>query len=284
LKLSLILCFILIFRKQDTKEIASEFSHLASRLDNSYLSEYAGLCFLGVAKCNETENDSESFLKAARAFKKADSRKTKLGFQNNHEFLEGASRSYFQALAVVDDSVMRTCIIREMRETNKDLNITSDFNSACHRIFDLEVASNQDILANDFIGALEKLTEIVDDITERKEINSYFDVMRRNEISRLLLLLLLELPPSRQSPSHIKLLEKYTWNHESFDLEMATMIKSQSNQILDENLVLLLEGLVFACQNNHGDCVKEMCDEISRNHLITMEQNHLLERLVKKYN
>jgi hypothetical protein len=217
-------------------------------------------------------------------FRKADSRRTKLGFLNNNEFLEGANRSYFQALATIDDSVMRTCTIREIRELNKDLNITSDFNSAAHRIYDLEIASNENINSNDFIGALEKLTEIVDDITERKEVNSYFDVMRRNEISRLFLLLLLELPPSRQSPSHIKLLEKYTWNHESFDIEMASMIKSQKNQTLDETLVLLLEGLVNACQNSQGECVKEMCAEITQHHLITMEQNHLLAKLVKKYN
>lgn len=213
-------------------------------MDNSFLSEYAGLCFLGVAKCNELDNyDSESFLKAARMFRKADNRRSKLGFMNNHEFLDGANRSYSQALASQKDSVMRTCIIREIREVNKNLSITSDFNSASHRIFDLELASNENIRTNDFIGALEKLTEIVDDVTERKEVTSYYDVMRRNEISRLFLLLLLELPPSRQSPSHIKLLEKYTWNHESFDIEIASMIKSQHNQILDDNLlVLMLEG------------------------------------------
>jgi factor VIII intron 22 protein len=203
---------------------------------------------------------------------------------NNHEFLEGAHRAYCQALTATEDAVMRTCIIREMKDLNNDLNITSDFNSASHRIFDLEVASNENIKSNDFIGALEKLTEIVDDITERKEVNSYHDVMRRNEVSRLLLLLLLELPPSRQSPSHLKLLEKYTWNHESFDIEMASMMKAQSSQILDEDLVLLLEGLVNACQNSHGESVKELKEEISRHTFTSMEQLHLLERLVDKYN
>lgn len=237
-----------------------------------------------MAKCNETEGDYESYLKAARYFRKADERKTKLGFMNNHENLEGAHRAYFQALAAVEDSVMRTCIIREIRELNNDISITSDFNSASHRIYDLELASNQNIRAGDYIGALEKLTEIVDDVTERKELSSYHEVMKRNEISRLLLLLLLELPPSRQSPSHLKLLEKYTWNHESFDIEIASMMKAQYNQILDENLVLVLEGLVHACQNGDGDCVREMCDEIAQNKCITMEQNHLLERLAEKYN
>lgn len=263
--------------------MASEFALLAAKLDNSYLSEYAGLCFLGVAKCNESENDFDSYLKAARMFRKSDDRKTQLGFNNNHDLLEGANRSYFQALATTDDSVMKACIIREMRELNNNLSLTSDFNSACHRIYDLELASNKNIKSNDFIGALEKLTEIVDDITERKEINSYQDVMRRNEVSRVLLLQLLELPPSRQSPSSLKLLEKYTWNNESFDIEMASMIKSQNNQTLDENLVLLLEGLVYACQNFHGEGVKEMCDEITQHKFITMEQNYLLTKLAEKY-
>lgn len=238
---------------------------------------------MGVAKCHEADKDFESFLKAARLFRKADERRSKLGFINNHELLEGAHRSYQQGLALVDDSVMRTCIIREMRELNNDLNITSDFNSSCHRIYDLELASRANINSKDFVGALEKLTEIVDDITERKEAHSYYDVMRRTEVSRLLLLLLLELPPSRQSPSHLKLLEKYTWNHESFDIELASMMKTQSNHILDENLTLLLEGLVHSCQSGHRESVKEMCNEISQHHFISMEQNLLLETIVEKF-
>lgn len=270
-------------RKADTKEISLEFNNLAKSLDNSYLSEYAGLCFLGMAKCNEAENDFESYLKAARQFIKADERKSKLGFLNNHEHLEGAHKAFFQALAIVDDPVMKACIIREIRELNHDIDITSDFNSASHRIYDLELASNENIRSNDFIGALEKLTEIVDNITERKEVLSYHDVMKRNEVTRLLLLLLLELPPSRQSPSHLKLLEKYTWNHDSFDIEMASMMKSQNNQLLDENTVLILEGLVYACQNSSADCVKEMCDEFSQYKLVTMEQLQILRKLAEKY-
>ena len=277
-----------VFRKQDTKEIAAEFTQLAAKLDNCFLSEFAGLCFLGVAKCNEFEDDAFiSYLKASRSFVKADKRKTELGFLNNHELLEGANRSYFQALTGVKDSVMKACIIREMRElveVNNNLMLTSDLQSPCHRIYDLEKASNENIKSNDFIGALEKLTEIIDDISERKEVKSFYDVVQRNEVSRLILLLLLELPPSRQSPSSLKLLEKYTWNNESFDIEMASMIKSRHNQLLDENLVLLLEGLVNACQNSHGESVKEMCDEISQHMFITMEQHHLLTKLVVKFN
>lgn len=242
------------------------------------------MCFLGCAKCHEP-NDFESYLKAARMFRKADERISKLGAINSHDLLEGAHRSYFQALdAIEDDSVMKTCIIREMRELNKNLSITSDFNSACHRIHDLEVASNENIKSCDFIGALEKLTEIVDDITERKESANYPEVMRRNEINRLLLLLILELPPSRQSPSSLKLVEKYSWNNESFDMEIASVMRSKNvDHLIDENLTILLEGLVYNCQNSHGEGVKEICDEISEMETITKDQSFLLDKLIEKY-
>lgn len=218
-------------------------------------------------------------------FRKADSMKTSLGFINPHEMLEGAHRSYYQALdAVEGDSVMKACIIREMRELNRNLSITSDFNSASHRIFDLEIASNENIRASDLIAALEKLTEIVDDISERKEASSYSTVMKRNEINRLLLLLILDLPPSRQSPSSLKLVEKYSWNSESFDLEIASMMRANnSNQMLDEKLSILLEGLVFSCQTSHGAGVKEICDEIANIESITTEQILLLDKLIEKY-
>lgn len=278
----------LIFRKYNTSEISQEFSQLAPKFDNCFLSEYAGLCFLGVAKCNENEADVESLLKGARYFRKADSKRTELGFVNNHEHLEGAYRCYFQALSSLEDSdvVMKTCVIRELTELDQNLNLTSDFNSPCNRIYDLELSANQNINDLNFVAALEKFTEVLDDLVERKCEDLYIEVLKSNEVSRLLLLLLLELPPCRQSPSHIKLLEKYTWNHESenyFDIEMAAMLKTQTNN-QDENLVLLLEGLVHACHNSCGITVKEMRQEIVKHHEITMQQNLLLDKIVEKYN
>lgn len=201
--------------------------------------------------------------------------------------LEGAHRSYYQALDAVDgDAVMKACIIREMRQLNRNLSITSDFNSSSHRIYDLEIASNENICSGDLIAALEKLTEIVDDISERKEASSYTTVLKRSEINRLLLLLILDLPPSRQSPSSLKLIEKYTWNSESFDVEIASLMRTaeSGNQMLDEKLTILLEGLVFSCQTSHGAGVKEICDEIANNiESITTEQIVLLDKLMAKY-
>lgn len=271
---------LLIFKlklicRKDSKELSGEFNILAQKFDNCYLSEYAGLCFLGVAKCNENEGDVEALLKGARMFRKANERKNKIGFINNEENLEGAFRCYSQALAIEKNPVMKTCIIREFSEINKSLNVTSDFNSPCHRTFELEVSSNDSIRANDFISALEKLTEIVEMFTERKCESLYTEVLARIEVTRLLLLLLLDLHPSRQSPSQIKLLEKFSWSYENFEA---------NSLMLDENLTLMLEILVHSCQTRQGEVVKETCNEISNLHTTTNEQNQILENIVKKFN
>lgn len=233
------------------------------------------MCFLGVAKCNENEGDVEALLKGARMFRKANERKNKLGFINNEENLEGAFRCYSQSLAIEKNPVMKTCIIREFSEINKNLNVTSDFNSPCHRVYELEGSSNENIRDKDFVSALEKLTDIVELFTERKCELLYTQMVARIEVTRLLLLILLELPASRQSPSHIKLIERYSWNHETFE--------GSENKLLDENLTLMLEVLVHSCQTRDADIVKETCDEISNHHSITIEQNKILENIIKKF-
>lgn len=230
---------------------------------------------MGVNKANENEGGIDALLKGARMFRKANDRKNKLGFINNNENLEGAFRCYSQALSVEKNSIMKACIIREFSEINKNLNVTSDFNSPCHRVYELEASSNESIKNNDFIPALEKLTEIIELFTERKCEMLYPEVLNRIEVTRLLLLLLLDLPASRQSPSQIKLLENYSWNHENFEA---------SEKLLDENLTLLLEVLVHSCQTGQNDVIKDTCDEISNYHSTTAEQHKILENIVKKFN
>lgn len=231
---------------------------------------------MGVAKCNENEGDVESLLKGARMFRKADERKNKLGFINNGENLEGAYRCYSQALTTEKNPVMKACIIREFSEINKNLNVTSDFHSPCHRVYELELASNKDIQANNFIAALDKLTEIIEMLAERKCEMLYVDVITRIEVTRLFLLLLLDLPASRQYPSQIKLLERYSWNHENFD-------NNEKNQ-QNEMLTLLLEVLVHSIQTRQEEVIKETCDEIANHHSITEEQNKILVNIVQKFN
>jgi len=110
---------------------------------------------------------------------------------------------------------MKAAIIRKIKHIHPIIEVTSNFSSPAHRIYDLELSVQQSISSGDFVAALDKLTEIYEDIVERKAQNLYTDVLKRNELSRLLLLLILDLPPSRHSPSHIKLMERYSFAEDS---------------------------------------------------------------------
>lgn len=132
-------------------------------------------------------------------------------------------------------AVIKAGIIRETAEQGKNVDqLESTFDSPCHRYFDLELSAKDRIFMKDYYSALEKLTEIYDDVIERKKevslgsgfsdlvnfgLNShifkfqflYAELLKRNEITRLLLLLVLQLPKCRLAPSNVKLIEKYTW-------------------------------------------------------------------------
>lgn len=197
-------------------------------------------------------------------------------------FIKGAYRCYSQVLCGEKDPVMKACIIREFNQINKNLTITSDFSSYTHRIYELELASNENIRSNDYILALERLTEIIEDFSERKCENLYLSVLVRVEFTRLLLLLILELPANHQSPSHVKVMERFSWNTENFNSE--SILKNSSLLKCCENdLILLFEVLVNLCKTRQYESMKDICDMISTHHLITREQNMLLTNLTKLY-
>lgn len=259
------------------KEVSEEFNLLALSFDNCLLPEYSALCYLGVAKCEKalgnTLTETEALLKSARCFVKADNKTNGLNIKsNNNEHLEGALRCYNQALSKFDDdSVMKAAVIREIKKINPNVESTSNFNSPSHRIYDLELSAGLNIKSGNFMSALEKHTEIYDDITERNVESYYNDVMQRNEITRLFLIILLQLPPSRHTPSHIKLLEKYSSN----DITKKSTIP--------EELFLLLQGLFLACQSGDFNTLIILRNDIFKIMSITNEQKILLDALVAKY-
>jgi hypothetical protein len=258
-------------------EISKEFQNLAAQFENA-LPEYAGNCYLGAAKCekligNDTEIDL--LLKGGRMFVKAnDKRIAGLGCVNsNHEHLDGARRCYNQALASLPEgaAIMKTAIIRELKKIDPNTEQTSSFSSNAHRIFDLEAAANIDIHFADYVTALEKLTEIFDIITERKSQCMYEDVILRTTVSRLLLLLILELPASRcHSPSYIKLMERYS------------SIEFSADDSIPGSLFILLQGLTMACLEKDPTAVQHSFDELSYCNYLNEEQKSLLMVLYQK--
>lgn len=120
-------------------------------------------------------------LKSARASIQADRKPDNLCLlSNDHSHIEGALRCYNQALENLDDdSVMKAAIIREIKKIHPNFEATSGFQSPAHRIWDLDVAAIDSVVNKDFVGALEKRTEIFDDILERKVQNLYVELLSR---------------------------------------------------------------------------------------------------------
>lgn len=192
-----------------------EFARLATRFEEAGIFQYAAMCHLGVAKCELSSgnvvNECQAYLKAARAFMRANNTNATLQLRSSGgESKEGALRCYCQALErCPDDTVLKAAIIREMSPLQPHYDGCSSFASPAHRIFELELAAHASLEQRDYLNALQQLDDIVDNICERKQHELYTDLLRRVEILRLLLLIALNLPPARQSPSHIKLIEYY---------------------------------------------------------------------------
>lgn len=101
-------------------------------------------------------------------------------------------------------------------------------------------------------------------------IQSFFSC--RNEVSRVLLLLLLELPKSRHSPSHMRLMELFTHACDaSVDLELPT------------EMILTLKELVGACHDKNSAEVRRILAELSLFCSLTKEHHLILQHLEKKY-
>lgn len=99
---------------------------------------------------------------------------------NDKSFIECALQCYDNAITLLpDDSPMKLAVVREMRKMQPSVELTSGFVSPSHKIYDLEKAAEVCVRKKDFIGALEKRTEIFNSVAERNMQHLYGDVIKR---------------------------------------------------------------------------------------------------------
>nr|XP_044620120.1 LOW QUALITY PROTEIN: 40-kDa huntingtin-associated protein [Equus asinus] len=104
-------------------------------------------------------------------------------------------------------------------------------------------------------------------------LGAFSDVLVRCEVSRVLLLLLLQPPPAKLLPEHAHTLEKYCW--EAFDSH-----GQESSGQLPEELFLLLQSLVMATHEKDTEAVKSL--QVEMWPLLSAEQNHLLHLVLQE--
>lgn len=246
--------------------------------------EYAALCYDGASKCEKALNnpifERHLLLKAARSYREADSNRLCLR-SNTKPFTQGALSCYHRVITQLnDDSAMKAAIIREMKEINPNYEVTSNFVSPAHRAQDLDLAANDCIECGNFESALEKITEICDDIAERKIDHYYDEIVKKHEITLILLILLLEYPSARQSPSNVKLYDLFAnGGYRGESDESNAFCKRHSRHTLES-----IKSLIEACKCQQYDLV--FSSEISSLATLpglTYHQKMLLEQLKQKY-
>lgn len=265
------------------------------------MAEYAALCYDGASKCEKALNnpvfERHLLLKAARAYRQADANPL-CTRSNAKPFTQGALSCYHRViLQLGDDRAMKAAVIREMKEINPNYEVTSNFVSPPHRAQDLDLDANVCIENGNFECALEKITEICDDIAERKVNEYYEDILRKHEITLILLILLLEYPSSRQSPSNVKLYESFanTRKHQSNESNESSSgsgsggVSSSSSidafKIRHSRHVLeSMESLILACKcQQYRAVISNEIPSIATIPGITQHQAILLEKLKEKY-
>lgn len=243
--------------------------------------EYAALCYDGASKCEKALNNSiferHLLLKAARAYREADTNRLCLR-SNIKPFTQGALNCYHRVITELsDDSAMKAAVIREMKEINPNYELTSDFVSPAHRANDLDLAANECITSGNFESALEQINAICDDITERKVEGLYEDVLRKHEITLIFLILLLEYPPARQSPSNVKLFECFA-NYDHRDA--STSFYQRHSRHLLESIRSLIEASKY---QQYSLVVSSEIPLLAKIPGLTHHQMVLLEKLKEKY-
>lgn len=261
------------------------------------MAEYAALCYDGASKCEKALNnpvfERHLLLKAARAYRQADENRLCLR-SNTKPFTQGALSCYHRViLQLADDRAMKAAVIREMKEINPNYEVTSNFVSPPHRAQDLDLDANVCIENGNFECALEKITEICDDIAERKVNDYYEDILRKHEITLILLILLLEYPSSRQSPSNVKLYERFAnaGKQQSNESNECSSSSSSGSGSVDafkirhsRHVLESMKSLITACKcQQYRAVISNEIPSIATIPGITQHQKILLEKLKEKY-
>uniref|UniRef100_A0A336MH64 CSON015284 protein n=1 Tax=Culicoides sonorensis TaxID=179676 RepID=A0A336MH64_CULSO len=266
-------------------EILNEFIRLSYVFNESMLPEYAALCYQSAARCEFLQNrfvfERDFLLKAADAFMKAYNERIDFGYSSGErEYKIGALQCYNEILTsphLPQDSFIRASVIRLLKEIDPESPQTSTFHSPIMRYEDLKRGATYDMQKGNYWGALNKLTDIHDDIIERKKADYHAAVLEFAEITRLLLLLHLEFPPAALAPSNAALLDRYKLDEE---LDVS---KRAAESALEPELHLMFRAFYQGIQLRHVEFLRDAFDDLGRVPFFTAEQHKLLRLVFYKH-
>uniref|UniRef100_A0A8C2WJ63 Coagulation factor VIII associated n=1 Tax=Cyclopterus lumpus TaxID=8103 RepID=A0A8C2WJ63_CYCLU len=306
-------------RKPNVAEASEQFGQLAKELKQQDCLQYAAFCNLAMARCEQTlfnaPGEALALTDAARLFLSSEKENRALQAPGFDEHLQAALNCYSFAVKVhieMNQPVMAASLCLELGNAlkmNRPGEAIVHFQRAAElqtqmpveALLSMGEMATCKILTRDYDGALSVFTEMQLTCQERglqlPGINTpvgeaslsstsstpfeivacmnggaFLDIVAKCEISRVLLLMLLEQPPPQKLlPEHAQTLERYAW--ESFDPHSQVTF-------LPENVFLLLQSVVMACQEKDTESLKSLQTELWP--FLTAEQNHLLHLVVQE--
>ncbi|PVD39529.1 hypothetical protein C0Q70_02163 [Pomacea canaliculata] len=284
-------------KKPNVSEGSEQFSSLAKTLKVQECPQYAGFCYLAQARCEHTlsnaAGEAQALTEAARSFLAAERADVDLRCPTFQEHLTASINCYSHAIRVHIENkqtALAAALCLEVGNVLRSFNRQGEATSHYQRAAELQSQSPLDCLAalknvaqckldtKDYEGALAVLTEMAYLAQERggssttgKPIGAYCDVLSQCEVTRVLLLMLLQPTPQRIRPEHAQTLEKYAW--ESPDDNFTELY-------LGEDLFLLLQSVVMACQSKDLESLRAL--QLDLWPLLRPEQNQLLHLVIQE--
>uniref|UniRef100_A0A4W5P9M3 Coagulation factor VIII associated n=1 Tax=Hucho hucho TaxID=62062 RepID=A0A4W5P9M3_9TELE len=258
-------------RKPNVAEASEQFGQLAKELKQQDCLQYAAFCDLAMARCEQTlfnaPGEALALTDAARLFLLSEKENRALQAPGFDEHLQAALNCY--SFAIKEMNRPGEAIVHYQRAA--ELQTQQPVES----LLSMGEMATCKILTRDYDGALAVLTEMQLMCQERglqlpgtsTPVGAFLDIVAKCEISRVLLLMLLEPPPQKLLPEHAQTLERYAW--ESFDPHSQVTF-------LPENVFLLLQSVVV--------CGKWTINSSSSylRPLLSAELNHLLHLVVQE--
>uniref|UniRef100_A0A3Q3BHE2 Coagulation factor VIII associated n=1 Tax=Kryptolebias marmoratus TaxID=37003 RepID=A0A3Q3BHE2_KRYMA len=282
-------------RKPNVAEASEQFGQLAKELKQQDCLQYAAFCNLAMARCEQTlfnaPGEALALTDAARLFLSSEKEIRALQAPGFDEHLQAALNCYSFAVKVyieMNQPVMAASLCLELGNALKEMNRPGEAIVHYQRAAELQTQTPIEallsmgematckILTRDYDGALSVFTEMQLTCQERglqlpgssTPVGAFLDIVAKCEISRVLLLMLLEPPPQKLLPEHAQTLEKYAW--ESFDPHSQGPCSFMLNCFRGKRNM--------ACQEKDTESLKSLQTELWP--FLSAEQNHLLHLVV----
>lgn len=280
-------------RRTNLNEPIEQFTVLANNCEKNELPQYAGLCLSAIVNCELSRKNyvdaAFASIKAGDQFVRAHRDANELGcYSPSDEYLQAALNSYTRSRTFYKNSPLEESlnwktvsatshVLDEDRRPEESLSwLRSKVEIRQNDVPYLEKVVSRMIKIKDYTGALDVCSKIIDAVYQLcgpRPFGVHVDILRKYEITIILLLLILKPNPRKLSTTFSNMLEKYTWIEDSFN--------SSSESILPEKLFFLVQSLVMNCHINNSENIRSVEKELIR--YLDAEQIDLLRMLINSF-